>query len=217
MFIHYIFKTYFNHHVKLSLFIGTPNSFFLFFPQDLHHLHVSAWKLKPQGSHSNSEKPLHIKKTVSGLVTKETATQIVVELPIFQMTALLCTPLQEVAVLTHVTLVLSSLDVTQLTFDPSVPAFTIPWEHCIPVHILAAPFVMMLNGSTTPDPRLHQSGTYSLWKTLVPHPHASTVTAKQLRYGCFLQQLKTMEWSKTVDAASNDEGKDHYDQFAFEF
>jgi hypothetical protein len=210
-FLQYVIYSYFTHHVKIGLFVSTPDAFYVFLMKDEDYFFAYAWSSKPL-AFFNDQRPLHFKKTVSGLVTRKTTIEILLSLPVFEMSALLLTSLVSVAVLPHVPVDLRVLSVKNITFNPLVPAFTIPSTDCVPVDVLSSPFVMLMNGSTTPDPRLYKSGTCSLWKTMVK----DQFSIQKLRCGLFLRQKKTLDFIKSVSDESGNERKDNYEQFVFE-
>lgn len=209
-FLKYVIESYFTHHAKIGLFVSTPDSFYIFLFKDTVHLFAYAWKARPLES-VGGRRPLHFKKTVSGLITRLTLMEILLSLPVFDMSALIITSLIEVAVLRHVSVSLRGVSVDNLTFDPVIPAFTISEEQCVPVDIVSAPFVMLMNGSTTPDPRLYKSGTCSLWKIIIK----DRFSIQKLRYGLFLQQIKPADFIKSIDN-DDDERKNNNEQFVFE-
>ena len=210
-FLKYVIESYFTHHAKIGLFVSTLDSFYIFLYKDPVHLFAYAWKAKPQEFVEN-QRPLHFKKTVSGLITRLTLMEILLSLPVFEMNALIITSLSEVSVLPHVPVSLRSVNVKNLTFNPLVPAFTISSVDCVPVDILGAPFVMLMNGSTTPDPRLYKSGTCSLWKIIIK----DQFSIQRLRYGLFLTQIKTADFIKSIDDDDGSERKNSNEQFVFE-
>ena len=207
VFLRYVLTAYFVHHAKLGLFVSTLDTFYIFFFKDPFYFIVYAWRVKPYSPH-DAVKPLHLKKTVSSSLLLETVLELLLGLEEFQMSALLVTPLSEIAVLPHVKIALQTVSVTNLRFDTSIPAFVLPQDQFIPVDILSAPFVMLLNGSTTPDPRLYNSGTSSLWSTMTQ----SKYSLHKLRYGLFLQQIKTPSLFKSVYTSYN-EREDSNGQF----
>ena len=210
-FLKYVIESYFTHHAKIGLFVSTPDAFYIFLFKDAEYLYAYAWNAKPQAC-NQGRRPLHFKKTVSGLITRLTLMEILLSLPVFDMSALLITSLAEVSILPHVPVSLKGVSFENLTFDPMIPAFTIAEADCVPVDIVSAPFVMLMNGSTTPDPRLYKSGTCSLWKIVIKDQYS----IQRLRYGLFLTQIKTADFIKSIDDDDGSERKNYNEQFVFE-
>ena len=190
LFLQYLMRSYFVHNVKVGLFVSTQETFFIIFLEG-SVFQVVAWKRKPLPK-SRGMSPLHFQRTVNGKLTLDTVVELLLTLDNFQMCALLETSLKNLEVLRYVRVELQPLDVRRLLFDASIPAFIIPENDFIPVDVLSAPFVMLLNGSTTPDPRLFHSGTLNLWNTMVGKRHA----LQNLRYATLVVEIKPPETNK---------------------
>ena len=188
-FLQYVLQAYFTHFVKLALFVSSMDTIYVVFPAPPHMYRLFAWRVTDQ-TPVDGLQPLHFKKTVSGTMELHSVLELLITLPCFQIYAILLTPLTSVAVVPNVTLTLRPFDVKNLDFNALYPAFMVPVGSFVPVDILSAPFVMVLHGSTTPDPRLYNSGTSSLWDTIT----TQKFPIQKLRYGLFLQSIKTM-WS----------------------
>jgi hypothetical protein len=213
--LQYLLQAYFVHSVKLALYVCTRTSFYLLFKQDTAY-QVFQWKAKPyehyENANLNGMKPLHFRRIQSETLNLLQLTDLLFELPSLQIYCLLETPLTVVDVVPNLRIQLHSFDVRQLNYDPLFPAITVPENDFIPPHILSVPFVMLINGSSTPDPRFSHSGTMNLWTTLLGKKHLIS----NLRYGLFLQQIKSpIVHIKTSDYG-NRESAHHSDQFACE-
>lgn len=220
-FIEHVLQAYYTHFVKIALFVSTVDTFYVIFHKGQFLYQVFAWRVKDLVPVDGLQ-PLHFKKTVSGTLEYSSVVNLLDELPCFQMYALLVTPLTTTTVIPNIHVSLHALQVKSLTFDAVYPAFMVPVGSFIPVHVLRAPFVMLLQGSTTPDPRLYNSGTSSLWDTIT----STKFPVQNVRYGLFLQSIKTVFGvSKTVlfhgdstkpdhpDTDRANEGKSEHQQF----
>jgi len=187
--VQFIVEVYFSHSVKVGLFLSTPTTVFLIFKTpSTGHLSLVAWKAK------KGQRALHLRRVLAASKINLTdIVELLQGLPSFELTCLLDTPLAEVDVIPNVRIPLNKLDVSQLCFDAQCPGFVLEPDVCISCHVLAAPYVMLINGSTTPDPRLYKSGTLSLWTT------ATGRSISTLRCGLLMLQLKTEDPFKSLD------------------
>lgn len=186
-FMKYLLVSFFGHAAKTALFVSTHNAFYILFKKDFLHYFVTAWKAKALPQTASGGVPLHFKKTSSGVLTQDSVLLLLRGMDQFCLSCIVQTPLSSIDVLRNVYVPMNSFDVRQLHFDALVPAFVLPDKtQFVSANVLAAPFVMLLNGSSTPDPRLYQSGTQSLWNTLT----ANSLTLSKLRHGVLLQQTK---------------------------
>jgi hypothetical protein len=189
-FLQYLLDSYFTHAAKKALFVSTHDTFYVVFRLNLEHYQVVAWKAKALPlTPITKKKPLHFRRATSGLMTVHSVLELFQSLLQFQLSCVIQTPLDIIDALKHVHVPLVHFDVKRLQFDPVVPAFVISTQDFVLPDVLSAPFVMLLNGSTTPDPRLYNSGTQNLWSTLT----GNKLPLANLRYGVLLQQTKTVE------------------------
>lgn len=213
--IEYIVHVYFGHYVKVGLLITTTSTLFIIFQhKTTGTLSLVAWNAKNLPP-VHDKKPLHLRRVINAsAVSLPDIVDLLQSLHTFQLFCLLETPLAEIDVVPNVKVPLYGLDVKQLHFDAAYPAFLLDGNSCISPHVLAAPYVMLINGSTTPDPRLHNSGTSSLWTT------ATGRVTSVLRYGVFVQQIKPGDPFKSLDAGdlrtTPSESKNYTDQFTCE-
>lgn len=189
-FLEYVLVSFFGHAAKTALFVSTSDTFYILFKKDFSHYFVMAWKAKPLPLTLAGKKPLHFRKTSSGVLTQKSVVQLLEKLDNFELSCILQTPLRMIDALQNVFVPMNAFHVSHLEFDATVPAFVLADStHFISPHVLSAPFVMLLNGSSTPDPRLYSNGTLNLWNTLT----ANRVQLSKLRHGVLLQQTKKLE------------------------
>ena len=213
-FLQYTVQHYFRHAAKTALFLSTHDAFYIIIQADLKHYHVMAWKAKALPCTVGGTKPLHFRKKTSGLLLFDSVVELLQSLSKFQLSCIIQTSLQSIDALKHVVVPLKPFDVKRLQFDANVPAFVVNTDGLILPDVLSAPFVMLMNGSTTPDPRLYHSGTQSLWNTITGNKGAAL---SKLRYGVLLQQTKTMEQENGIfgffSPVSENETKGGHEQF----
>lgn len=226
LFLQYTVLSYFRHAAKTALFVATHDTFYIISKAHVDHYLVMAWKAKQATSTlaPTAVQPLHFRKKNSGLLLFESVVELLQSLPRFQLSCIIQTSLDSIDALRHVVVRLKSFSVSRLEFDPNLPAFVVSSasDGFVLPDVLSAPFVMLVNGSTTPDPRLYKSGTQSLWSTITGNKSAPL---HKLRYGFLLQQTKNKEEenyehpfapfsSTSADAAS--EAKNNHEQFTCE-
>ena len=223
-FLQYTLLTYFQHAAKTALFIATHDTFYIISRADAEHFLVMAWKSKYVPLPRTQTQPLHFRKKNSGLLLFESVIELIQSLPRFQLSCIIQTSLQTIDAIRHVVVDMKPFLVSRLEFDNTVPAFVVPLDGFVLPDVLSAPFVMLVNGSTTPDPRLYKSGTLSLWSTITGDKAAPL---HKLRYGVLLQQTKTIEQENNVQPSTNVDGsetrghqhsetKGHHEQFTCE-
>lgn len=211
-FIHYSLDSYFGHAAKKALFVSTQDTFYVVFRLNLQHYQVVAWKAKALPFTTSDKRPLHFRRTNSGLLTLKSMLELFQSLNKFQLSCVIQTPLDNIDALRHVHIPMTPFDVKRLQFDSGVPAFVISSQDFVQPDVLSAPFVMLLNGSTTPDPRLYTSGTQNLWSILT----GNKLPLSNLRYGLLLQQTKTVNKENRYGHKDDDETKSNYVQFSVE-
>lgn len=213
-FTKYVLGSFFSHAAKTALFISTHDTFYILFKTDTTHYYVMAWKAKHAPLTASGKKPLHFRKTSSGVLTQSSVLQLLQSLDQFQLSCIIQTPLCSIDALKNVQVTTESFNVASLHFDASVPAFVVSPTDFVSPNTLSAPFVMLLNGSSTPDPRLYHSGTQSLWSTLT----ANKSSLSKLRHGVLLQQTKKRENTSGEFKEQNGvcETKNNYEQFRCE-
>lgn len=188
-FIEYVLISFFKHAAKKALFLSTNDAFYVVIPVTVQEYQVLAWKAKSLPNTPTHMKPLHFRKKTSGLMMLGSVVELFHSLPRFQLSCIIQTSLEAVDALRYVVVPLWTFRVERLQFDAAVPAFVTPPDGFILPDVLSAPFVMLINGSTTPDPRLYSSGTQSLWNTLTG---SKAAPLSAMRYGVLLQQTKTL-------------------------
>jgi hypothetical protein len=188
--LQYTILNYFKHAAQTALFASTQDSFYIIIKADVNYYHVMAWKTKKLPFTRSDMRPLHFRKKNSGLLLYESVVQLLQSFRGFQLSGIIQTSLNSIDALRNVVVSLCPFDVSRLQFDATIPAFVLPKDGFVLPDVLGAPFVMLVNGSTTPDPRMYHSGTQSLWNTITGNRVAAL---SKLRYGVLLQQTKTNE------------------------
>jgi hypothetical protein len=190
-FLKYVLSAFFVHAAKKALFVSTLDTFYIIMKVDISHCYLLAWKAKKLPLLQDDCRPLQFRKASSGLLTFNDVFSLLTTLDTFHLCGIIQTPLDAIDAIKNVSVPMMSFDVQRLRFEPSVPAFCIPSHMCVPPDVLAAPLVMLLNGSTTPDPRLYSSGTQSLWNSILGNVvQVAASPLSKLRYGVLVTQTK---------------------------
>jgi len=180
MFLEFVLTGYFTHVVKLALVVCTPTELYVIFKvSTTGQYYINGWV---------SRGLLYFETSVSSAYTMLDVIQFLLTLPSFELYALLYgTTLPEVAVLPNFTIPLYELHNSQGVYNND--ALVAPDSAAVvPIQVLALPEVTAYYGSNTPDPRLPQGGTLTLWDSITKNKFP----VQKLRYGHLLHQKKTV-------------------------